>query len=135
MAAAIPFLIIAVVVAFRLGMRFQKARQIDYKKRWREALDTIDAMGDENEAAKALTERDKLVVQVRQLEQRVAKAESQEAGRLSPEQLAQLDPTERIKIEKNRLYYGQGPGDPLTHLPGWAVEKIITERLYYGYEA
>lgn len=116
---AIGCLVGAAVLFHMLPRRLKQ--HIDYKERWKEALDLLTQEG------KITDEQVRHLLKVK-APQPVPQPQPKIAGGITQRQLYQLPSWSRTEIEVKRAQMGLIPADDLRGLPSWSVTEILKAR-------
>ena len=100
-------LLAVAVIAFGLGVAFQRRRSVDYRQRWREALALLDGRDELGGPKKA------------------APSPAGKGDGLTMKQLHRLPSWSRVELEEQRRDAGLPLRDDLEGLPSWSVVEIM----------
>lgn len=116
---------------FAVGYIRCRNTQVDYHRRWKEALELLEA-----ERTKTLAGLDTPPRGSGEVVHTPSRTPVQDAYKKAKlvEQLLEMYDDDREEMEEQRLQYGLPPIDPLTELYSDTYKKMIKRRFEWGYD-
>lgn len=103
----------------------------NYRQRWKTATELLETTPEMREHMLAEKRQH---LEIEQQARAAREAERKTIKEREIQILLDMTPEDRMKVEKERLFHGYEPIDPLTNLPSKIITKMMKERYFHGYD-